>query len=689
MPRTAIQNYQNFAFDLLPQFHVHPAASCRIGLMIHFAHIPVVLRFAISWVAVFATVHLHSATEIVDAVSAKEAPYIYLGRTFTGDFSTGPHGEATATAIGPGVILTAAHVLWTNSPNTIKLPWENYRRWHPGVSSETEPSYTNVISIVSLTGYADAIEQYDTNEYDGRSPPEVFNRDGMVLIFSNDGATPYGFARAHPRAYQSGFLQEKQYLQVAGYPSGKYYQGDYRAWKVHRTTDRGRLWLAEESGAQFQPGYSWSNRLFSGGLVLNTEAGNSGGPLLARTQEGEPWLISGVVVGSNSLFRVMDQEFSDLIDTALVGQVENNQSRFRFTEQDIQVSEGTESPAIMVERIGDLANPASVSITYADIKTTEEVDYLAPAMLTWEAGEGGAKPLGLEILEDDLREGDDTVVMILEPDAGSVLDAPHTAQMTIVDNDLNEPLDEWEILGAFGDEPLWRVVFGEGKFVGAGGRQVSWWSPDFVESGRSEFDDFSYLDSLNYLNGKFIAAGIDPRILVSENGMDWQVVDLPTSYSVVDVAFGNGTYVAVGGWLSYYYASEDRGIVWTSSDAYNWTQAYNQNHVPFTGVAFGGGRFLAWAWEELYTSTDGRNWTPVENLEGLSFVQDIAWGGDRFVAVSLEGGIFTSSDGLEWTPANAVDGNPLNSITYRNGWFVAAGRNGRIVTSDDGGQTWK
>lgn len=652
------------------------------------ARIPVLLRYVIGWLSVHCGGDLYGETEQVDSKLAKEAPYKYLGRTFTGDFASGPHGEATATAVGPGVILTAAHVLWTQSPNTIRLPWENYRRWHPGVSSEADPSYTHVVSIVSLTGYADAIDRYDYNLYDGRSPPEVFNRDAMVLIFSSDSATPFGFARAHPRAYQSGFLFGKNYYEVVGYPSGKYYQGDARAWKVHRTAEKDRLWLAEEPEGQFQPGYSHDNRLFSGGRELDTEAGNSGGPLIARGREGEPWLISGVVVGANSLFRVMDQELSDLIDSALVGQVENNQSRFRFIQQDMRAAEGTEPPIIRVERIGDLANPASVHITYADIQTTEEVDYVAPARLAWPAGEGGAKTLEIEIVDDAIREGDETVVMILEPDGDSVLDAPHTAQLTIADNDLNEPLDQWDVLEAFDDQPLWRVVFGEGKFVTTGGRRVSWWSHDFLDTGSREFADFSFLDNLNYLDGKFIAAGADPGILVSEEGEDWEVVDLPTSYSVVDVAFGKGTYVAAGGYISSYSTWDDRGLIWTSSDAYQWAQAYNRNHLPFTGVAFGQDRFLAWTWEGLYTSTDGLNWTIVDNEGGMGYIQDVVWGGSGFAAVDLDGRIFWSSDGLAWTPAQAAAGMPLNSVTYRNGWFVAAGRNGRIVTSDDGGQSW-
>lgn len=657
--------------------------------MTRLARIPVLLSLALGWLRIHSGEDLYGETEQVGFDMAKEAPYIYLGRTFTGDFATGPHGEATATAVGPGVILTAAHVLWTNSPNTTRLPWENYRRWHPGVSSENDPSFTNVVSIVSLTGYADAIEEYDLNHYDGRSPKEVFNRDAMVLIFSDDSATPHGFARAHPRAYQSGFLHDSNYFEVAGYPSAKYPKGDFRGWKVHRTAEKDRLWLSEESKDSFQSGYLYENRLFTGGQVLDTEAGNSGGPLIARAREGEPWLISGVVVGSNALFRVMDQELSDLIDRAMVGQVENNQSRFRFMQQEVLAVEGAGQPVIMVERLGDVANPASVNVTFADIKTTEEVDYLASGILEWDGGEGGAKALGLEIFDDDIREGNETLLMMLEPDNRSVLDAPQVAQLTIVDNDLNESLDQWAVLDAFHDNPVWRVVFGEGKFVGAGARRVSWWSDDFVDSGNQEFTAFSYLDSLNYLNGKFIAAGRNPMILVSEEGTDWNVVNLPTSYSVVDVAFGKNTYVAVGGYFSSYSAWEDLGLIWTSPDAYQWKQVSSRNHLPFRGVAYGKDRFLAWTWEELYASTDGLNWTALENQGGINIVEDVVWGENVFVAVDLEGGIFTSPDGLEWSPARATVGLPLYGITYRNGYFVATGRAGRIITSDDGGQSWK
>ncbi|MDG2170450.1 MAG: Calx-beta domain-containing protein, partial [Opitutales bacterium] len=600
-----------------------------------------------------------------------------------------PHGEATATAVGPGVILTAAHVLWTNSPNTTQLPWENYRRWHPGVSSQNDPSYTNVVSIVSLTGYADAIDVYDLNQYDGGSPMEVFNRDAMVLLFSNDSATPYGFARAHPRAYQSGFLYDSNLYEVVGYPSAKYPLGDARGWKVHRTTGKERQWLNERAEDQFEPGYRYKNRLFIGSRALDAEAGNSGGPLLGRGQAGEPWLISGVVVGQDSLFRVMDEELSDLIDTAIVSQVENNQSRFRFTEQEIQGTEGAEHPVIMVERVGDLTNTASVSLSFADIQTTEEVDYHSSDMLEWAAGEGGAKTLAFEVVDDDNREGNETLVMMLEPGNGSVLDAPHTAHLTIVDNDLNESLDEWEDLDAFNGSIVWKVVFGEGKFVGAGGRELSWWSHNFEETGFEEFPSFSFLDKVYYLNGKFIAAGVDSRIIVSEDGEDWEVVNVDSYDDVVDVAYGNEKYVAVGGYTSPYSYLDDLGMAWSSPDGYQWSLIYDRSHFEFEGVVFGAGHFLTWTWENLYRSADGQTWTLIDDQDELPIFLDVEWGDDVFVAVDIRGGILTSSDGLQWTPTEITEGLPLYSMTYRNGYFVAGGSNGRIVTSDDGGQSWK
>ena len=132
-----------------------------------------------------------------------------------------------------------------------------------------------------------------------------------------------------------------------------------------------------------------------------------------KTRLSDKARVLGVVVGENALFRVMDEELSDLIDTALVGQVENDQSRFRFTEPEIQASEGAEQPVIMIERIGNLTDPATATLTYVDIKTTEGEDYHSPITVEWEAGEGGAKAVELEVVDDDVREGDETMVIIL------------------------------------------------------------------------------------------------------------------------------------------------------------------------------------------------------------------------------------------------------------------------------------
>ena len=123
--------------------------------------------------------------------------------------------------MGPGVVLTAAHVYWKEAWVDGALPdgaspWLAFQQWYPAASSSQSESFENVASVVSLAGYDDILHGYDENRQDATSPFEAFNRDSLLLIFSDDTATPHGILRAHPQAAESGFLGRKNFFEVVG-----------------------------------------------------------------------------------------------------------------------------------------------------------------------------------------------------------------------------------------------------------------------------------------------------------------------------------------------------------------------------------------------------------------------------------------------------------------------------------------
>ncbi|MDB6122229.1 MAG: cell wall/surface repeat protein [Pedosphaera sp.] len=184
---------------------------------------------------------------------------------------------------------------------------------------------------------------------------------------------------------------------------------------------------------------------------------------------------------------------------------------------------------------------------------------------------------------------------------------------------------------------------------------------------------------------------------------NWTTVPITTNYNLFDAAYGNGRYI-VGGQSK---QTPDVAGIFASDDGFNWiTVAGNGNTNIFTypkKIIFANGRFVAVGWAGGFcTSTNGLNWeagsvqslTPVlVSLYGLTF------GNGKFVAVgdttdywthqgssySTSTNIFTSTDGINWTPRRSIvavsSAKPISSVTYGNGNFLAVGEGGYLYSS--------
>lgn len=87
----------------------------------------------------------------------------------------------------------------------------------------------------------------------------------------------------------------------------------------------------------------------------------------------------------------------------------------------------------------------------------------------------------------------------------------------------------------------------------------------------------------------------------------------------------------------------------------------------------------------IQTSTDsGVTWT--QNRIGLA-VQSILWDGSRWVALSIDGGIYTTTDFVTWTTVgncgDIAGGLNMYNLGYYNGTYVVVGGSGYIQTSTD------
>ncbi len=139
------------------------------------------------------------------------------------------------------------------------------------------------------------------------------------------------------------------------------------------------------------------------------------------------------------------------------------------------------------------------------------------------------------------------------------------------------------------------------------------------------------------------------------------------------------------------------GLTWTQEDV------SDSLTVPFTGVLYANGQFVAVGFNQVMSSTDGVNWSALSTgpsgITGPTVdLYNTAYGNNLYVTVGTYnistssqeieylGLIATSPDANTWTILPYTS-NYLSGVTYGAGQFVAVGREGAILTSSDGA-TW-
>ncbi len=152
-----------------------------------------------------------------------------------------------------------------------------------------------------------------------------------------------------------------------------------------------------------------------------------------------------------------------------------------------------------------------------------------------------------------------------------------------------------------------------------------------------------------------------------------------------DVAWnGTDTLVAVG----------DSGVILASPNGTldAWTDVSLANvPVPLAGVTWEdvNSQFLVVGASSTVLTGDGSNWVEedLSNLPGAKNLQDVAWLGDRYIAIGNNGAILTSDvDGSNWTEQNAganLANTSFNAVAYGNNTIVVVGSNGTILDSAD------
>jgi hypothetical protein len=185
-------------------------------------------------------------------------------------------------------------------------------------------------------------------------------------------------------------------------------------------------------------------------------------------------------------------------------------------------------------------------------------------------------------------------------------------------------------------------------------------------------------------DGIDVAVGSHGMILITTNfgagSPRWTQVSFAMSVDLKGVAYGAEQFVAVDG----------LGGVWASTNGLSWASVTTHvtGQVTPTGlisVSYGEGSFTALdANDDVLTSPDGINWTVwLTQFNGTlpALLRGACFTNDLLLAVGDNGTILSAQLGTHTVDTSAS----LHGVAYGEGFYVAAGSDGAIYKSADGG----
>jgi hypothetical protein len=165
-----------------------------------------------------------------------------------------------------------------------------------------------------------------------------------------------------------------------------------------------------------------------------------------------------------------------------------------------------------------------------------------------------------------------------------------------------------------------------------------------------------YAKNISVSGSLWVATGTSGNVIVtSKSGTNWSKSSV-TDFLGQSVAYGNNTWVAVGG----------SKIIFSTNNASTWENAAsNPSVTSLKRVAYGKDASGANLWiavnnfvPAIIKSIDGNDWSVANSVSGLTYANDVAYGKDAsgvglWVAV---GGskIVTSTNGNNWNIATVV-----------------------------------
>jgi hypothetical protein len=171
---------------------------------------------------------------------------------------------------------------------------------------------------------------------------------------------------------------------------------------------------------------------------------------------------------------------------------------------------------------------------------------------------------------------------------------------------------------------------------------------------------------------RFVAVGNSGKMAYSDDGITWAAVaDNKIENHIEGIAYGGGMWVA-GGESSYGgMAYSTNGITWTAvAEITGRLDSEGLRHSwSILDITYGNGRFVAVGAYNIAYSSDGISWETISDDINQFYTYGIAYGNNRFVAVGSSVNIAYSADCVTWT---AVADDQLSLYLHFGGGSIDA-----------------
>ncbi|TYQ16601.1 UNVERIFIED_CONTAM: copper amine oxidase-like protein [Acetivibrio alkalicellulosi] len=221
------------------------------------------------------------------------------------------------------------------------------------------------------------------------------------------------------------------------------------------------------------------------------------------------------------------------------------------------------------------------------------------------------------------------------------------------------------------------VIWDGKQFIAFGYKTIMRSTDGLVwETDTNDFDN--RILSIEYNGSKYVATDVIGNIWNSDDSVNWKIVlSLKDNNFISDVKWDGKKFVGVG------------TQIYTSLDGVNWMKCLDNDNLPkgnayltwLTNIEFNGNTYVAVGlYGTVVTSLNGLDWEVIDLGTSTSFYT-ICWDGENFILPS-DGVYYTSKDGTNWTN-NSYIGKDILDIIRTEGKYIAIGKNNLILTGKD------